>query len=249
MYNNKFNSITQYDRKFDILFKNISQKGFGCGYFSIITAFNFFNNNQIDKKIHEDNIEHAMLLTKNNKLFHSITFDKLLKYTNIKSNEIICTNIELIMSNVINIEHMFPIELNTYIVIFLKNEKYFVVIVNNNKYYIRDCHMNEQYNFDSYVEFKKYLCKTYQFDKNINIDGFSLSEYSSIEYLIVQDSFKTSLIKDNIFDVSKDDIFDLPDNYIFSENELKIMKKINEINIENFTKPDISIIDDYIVNF
>ena len=47
-----FSSITQNDK----IFINTLGKGLSCGYFAILTAFNFLRGKPTDKTIHENNI-------------------------------------------------------------------------------------------------------------------------------------------------------------------------------------------------
>lgn len=221
-----FSSITQYDKQFDKLFANISHKGFSCGYFSILTAFDFFDGKPNDKSNYEKCVMKGMNLAKKYKTYGGIGFEELVCMTNLKANNINATNVDLIVENIIGINQMLPPDCKKYATIFLKNEKYFIVCFDGKKYFVRDCHMDTQYDFNELDKIKDHLYNMYQFDKKIVIDGLDFSEYSSIEFIVITDKFTSRLISKNV-DVLKDDIFDIPDEYIYSSSDIKKMKSIN----------------------
>jgi hypothetical protein len=191
---NTFESITQYNKKFDDLFVDKSSKGFACGFFSIMTAYSFMNNNNFDKESHENNIESGIRYTINNKIFEGFNFDKLIQKTsNLNINEILSTSVELINAGILSYEHIFDINhLDKYAIIFLKNEKFFVVMYNknHNKYYLRDCHESLQYTFDSLDDLIIRLDTAYQFGNNIDILNDEYIAYSSIEFIKITKHFE-----------------------------------------------------------
>lgn len=210
-----FSSITQYDKQFDHIFKH-TKKGFACSYFALLTAWNYFNNCKFDKDTHENNIKNAVIFSELIGESSGIDFETLLKnYTNLNFSNVIGTNSELIKNNIIGYDQIFPNDCEKYVVILLKNEKYIVVMKNNDQYYLRDCHENDQQNFNSLNELTEFLNKSYQFDKQIDI-GIDLSDYSSVEFLIINNKFQINTIQsilnidDNVTleNVDNDDIIE-----------------------------------------
>jgi hypothetical protein len=235
----KFESITQYNKNFDKIFLNVKQKGFACGYFSILTANRFLEYNAVDKKTHESNVEEAIKYTAKKKIYGGVDFNKLLETTsNLNKKEIIGTSIELINAGVLGYEHIFHNSDNVdkYAVIFLKNEKYFVVMYSKlqNKYYLRDCHESQQHNFYSINELTKRLDEAYQFKSNIDILDGEYIEYSSIEFIRIVEPFQQKIIENDISitDEMKKNTEEIPQN--ISERIKKIMEeeeKKNKITI------------------
>jgi len=189
-----FDTITQYDNKYDKLWKDnpYVNKGLCCPLFALISAERFLKNGQINRETHEENIDRAIdtyILLNNNK---ELTFEELINYTDLDSKDIMCTTTELINSGEFSLEELFDETFNddnntnySYCnaVIFLKNAKFFVVMYDVMGYYIRDCHEQFQYNFSTLEELITHLNNIYQFNTTINLDGVVYSDYSSIEYI------------------------------------------------------------------
>lgn len=193
-----FKSITQYDKKFDGMFDQIKNKGYSCSYFSILTCLRFFQGLVPDVDSHEKNIIDAMMITCMLNINSGLTFDDLIiGSTNCDHKKIMATSVDLITNNVIGFDNMFKNitnEKEKYAVMFLKSEKYFVVLVDIDGYYVRDCHVDNQYNYKLKQDLIDHLNNSYQFANSINIDGFKLEEYSSIEYLIIDKLFDSNVI-------------------------------------------------------
>lgn len=241
---NTFNSITQYDKSFDKMFKNISKKGYACSYFSILSCWRFIQTGLNGKEAHELNITDAMKITKILDLANGLSFeDLIIGCTSVDSKKIICTSVDLVANNIIGINNMFPNKVQRYAVMFLKSEKYFVVLVDNNNYYIRDCHVDVQHNFKSLDQLYLHLINFYQFTENINVSGIEFDEYSSIEFLIFDNLFETDVISllsmkpkkhnsdyftnfNNDFEHDIDDIVDKVLNYDLHKDIFELPEKI-----------------------
>jgi hypothetical protein len=196
-----FESITQFNSKFDNLFTNVNKKGYACGFFSILTAYNFLKYDCTDKETHENNIGEAIKYTAQKNIVGGINFDNLLNTTsNLNNNNIMSTTVELIKLGILSYQHIFDNNDNSekYAIIFLKNEKYFVVLVDNlNKiYYLRDCHEHTQYSYDSLDSLIIRLNEAYQFNTNIDLLGDEYIAYSSIEYIKITENFTNKITKD-----------------------------------------------------
>lgn len=254
-----FNSITQYDKSFDGLFENIKIKGYSCSYFSILSSLRFLQGYFPDVDTHEKNVSDAMMLTCILNINSGLSFeDLILGCTNYDIKKIVGTTVELIQNNIIGFEQMFPKITHPeekYCVVFLKNEKYFIVMVDIDGYYLRDCHIDVQYNFKLFNDLKKKLSEDYQFTKMINIDGFEISEYSSIEFLIFDQQFDTQILQllepqlqsstiynpensensENSEKIDKEkikllegDILDIPEKTLFGKKDIIFLEKLNE---------------------
>lgn len=158
-----------------------------------MTVFSYFNNEPLDKQIHEKNIQLANKYCAKNKIYRGMNFDELLlKVSNIHPDNINSTSIELIVNNIIGYRHIFDSK-NKLAVIFLKNEKFFVVICDKLKYYLRDCHKSTQYNFESLDDLKKKLNGSYQFNSKIDLIIGQHTNYSSIEFIKIYQQFTLNL--------------------------------------------------------
>lgn len=182
-----FTSITQYDKKYT----TTKQKNM-CSLFSLITAYNFLNKHDTSSDIHEQNIDMAVTNFDLIGLGSEIEFDNLLSFSNADKKDIMATTTDLVKSNEIGFNIMFPDDKKdkNYSVIFLKNSKFFTVNKSAaNKYCIRDCHEMDQYDFNNKEEIIGHLIKTYQFDSKIVIDGFGIDQFSNIEFIIIDTPF------------------------------------------------------------
>ena len=188
-----FNTFTQYDKQFNDMFKDKNKKGYACTYFSLISVWKFINGEDPTKESHEKTIRQSLLLQSMCDIDFGLTFEELLvSYTNIKPSNIQATTPELINNEIIGFNDIFkPLKNNTRKgVILLKNERYIIVLIDKTKFYVRDCHEKKQINFTEFNDLVKYFNKTYQFNKNINLSGIDYSDYSSIEFLNIDDEFE-----------------------------------------------------------
>lgn len=225
-----FDSITQFNKQFDHLFQNVNQKGFGCGFFSILTVNSFLKNNKYDKHTHENNTRNGILTTVENKIRSGVNFDNLLALcTNLSKHDIMATSIELMVSGILSYEHIFDIPSTKYAIIFLKNEKYFVVLVDNGKYHLRDCHENMQYSFNSFDQLTNRLDEAYQFKSNIDLLGEEYLQYSSIEYIKITEPFQTKKLVVEDISIKNADA----DNNLFviKENNIKSNQNTENNNV------------------
>jgi hypothetical protein len=240
-----FISITQYDKQFDVICKE-TKKGFACSYFAILTAWNYLNNYKYDKQSHENNIKNAIIFSELIGESHGINFETLItNYTDLNNNSIIGTTSELIKTNIIGYDQIFPNNCDIYAVILLKNEKYIVIMKYINEYYIRDCHENVQYNFKSLNQLIEVINELYQFDKQIDI-GIDMSNYSSVEFLIIKNKFKIDIIK-SLLNLNDEKLLTIDDNMKFNEsnknvfNHTELLEKQLDNNFDNIMFTDIKI--------
>lgn len=191
-FGNSFESITQYDKMFAEIAKgNFAGKNF-CPLFSLLTALDWIQNNKMDQLSHNENVIKSVINHVGAKVGQTMTFDNLIgTFTKLNKKEIMATTVELVKENIIGYEHMFEKKNKPYCVIFLKNGKFFVVIVTSNyKFHVRDCHEKSQVNDLSFDEIKKYLDDIYQFNKEIDLDGYKVEEFSNIEFLQIYEPFE-----------------------------------------------------------
>lgn len=191
----EFQSITQYDKQFDKLFKNINNKGFTCSYFSFLTTWKFLVNYPTNQDEHIETVKQSVTLSLCIGTVSHL-FEKFVEeYTNINKNQILSTSTNLIADGDTLFTDLFPNPENNskYATIILKNERYFVVLVSNEGYCIRDCHEATQYNFETLDDLASHLISAYNFMETINIEGFDYSNYSSIEFLIINNVFETCI--------------------------------------------------------
>ena len=193
-----FETFTQYDKKFGSINHNV------CSLFAVITADNFLKNSFIDKSQHEKNLTNAVKQFSELGLGGEIDFKTLLSFTSLDTKDIDCTCVELVKSGDIGFEHMLPENDKPFCVIFLKNSKFFTVLFTGNKYCIRDCHEIFQYDFDTKIQLIKHLSDIYQFDKEINLDGYNVDNFSSIEFIKIFNEFTYVLSQDDIMYEQKD---------------------------------------------
>ena len=189
----EFQSITQYDEQFDGLFENINNKGFTCSYFSFLTAWKFLADHPMNQYGHIETVKQSVTLSLCMGTVSHLFEQFVEEYTNINKNQILSTSTNLIEGGDTLFTDLFPCPENNskYATIILKNERYFVVLVSNEGYFIRDCHEATQYNFETLDDLASHLISTYNFMETINIEGFDYSNYSSIEFLIINDIFET----------------------------------------------------------
>lgn len=197
-----FQTITQFINTDidtdDVEYNNKKYNKNACHFFALKTAKEFFRNKDFSKVTHETNINFAINMNKlyqNNEMY----FDELIKFTDLKSGDINATTTELIDSEDYALNMVFPETTKSYCVIILKNSKFFNILFHNNNYYIRDCHEPFQYDFDCKNKMINHINEIYQFNKSINLDGYSIPEFSSIEYIIINNDFEFKLenVSDN----------------------------------------------------
>jgi hypothetical protein len=240
-----FESITQYNKKFDKLFNNKNHKGFSCGFFSILTAYRFMKDVKYDKFTHEQNIEDALKYTIDKKIFGGINFDLLLSTTStLNKKNIVATSVELVNTGILGYESMFDLNnLEKYCVIFLKNEKYFVVMYlkSEKKYFLRDCHESIQYTFDTTDQLINRLDTAYQFKDNINLLGSEYISYSSIEFIQITNEFNqyiSNIIIKKEIEIEENNKKSVDVNTCEINKEDYDLKKIIYDSIENKLKLD-----------
>jgi hypothetical protein len=192
-----FQTITQFINTEDEEYNNKKYNKNACHFFALKTAKEFFKKKDLSKTGHEANIYFAINM---NKLYqnHDMYFDEIIKFTNLKSNDICAATTELIESGDYPLDIIFPDTNKSYCIIILKNSKFFNVLHYDGKYFIRDCHEPFQYNFDSKNKMINHLNETYQFNKSIVVDGYAIPEFSSIEYIFIDKDFEFKL--DNVYD-------------------------------------------------
>ena len=178
-----FTTISQYDKKFKNL-KDFGNDRSACTFFALITAANFIKNNDMSEKCHTNNVEAGVKYYIESELQDNLTFDALLSYTSGKytGDDVQVTSCELLENNVIGYEHIFEEKDKPYCVIFLKNTNYFVVMCRDGIYSVRNCHENDQYTFWTLNDLTNFLNEHYQFNKEINLDGYKVPEFSNIEF-------------------------------------------------------------------
>ena len=197
-----FNSINQFDSRYKQL-GNFGKQRSACSLFSLLTVHSFMNNRNTTYEQHLENLDQAVGNFVDIKLGGSITFDRLLEFqATYKSNDIIGTSVQLIAENILGYGSMFKDEsdnFTSYAVIFLKNYNFFTVLVlkenNNVTYFVRNCHEKIQCEFSSMLDLTNYLNETYQFNKELNLDGYTDADFSNIEFLIIDKPFAIKLNK------------------------------------------------------
>lgn len=193
---NYFDSITQYSKDLEAIVQDENLKGKNfCPFFSLITALNFLKGSEPTKECHENSVIQSVLTHSLYNVGNQMYFNDLISLTDINPNEIIATSVELIRENVVGYSEIFPetMENGRYAEIFLKNGKFFVVLVNNGKYSIRDCHESKQFNDLTREAIIHFLNEVYQFNHEIDIDGYKIEEYSNIEYVRIKSPFKMNI--------------------------------------------------------
>lgn len=188
----QFNSVTQYDKKFDGLFANPSKKGFSCSFFSLITAWKFLCGEQPNSVSHETTIAQSLLAQSSYDINFGITFEEMLaSYTDINPTNICATTAELISSGELGFDQIFPpiLDDTKVAIIILKNERYLTILIDKNGYQFRDCHESTQFNFATVDELVIHLINAYQFTDSVNAGGMEYHDYSSIEFLTLNQKF------------------------------------------------------------
>jgi hypothetical protein len=246
-----FDSITQYDNSFDVLFPetDVAKKGYACTWFALLTACKFLKGVLPTEASHDKTVRQSVLISKELGTSGGYTFATLLEnYTSIKSSNINATSVSLILEGVIGYPHMFPsiddpVKNTKYATIILKNEKYIVVMYDGTTYFVRDCHETTQYNFTTPDALIVHLETAYQFVQEINITGITYEEYSSIEFIVLSDDFDTLLtgLAGITFDVPFDDPLEDPNPKInmVDANYMEILEAhCNKDTTSPFHPPD-----------
>jgi hypothetical protein len=195
MNSNYFQTITQFINTEDEEYNKKKYNKNACHFFALKTAKEFFKKKDLSKTCHEANIYYAINM---NKLYdnHDMFFEDVIKFTDLKQNDIMATSTELIETGEYPLDIIFPDTTKSYCLIILKNSKFFNVMHYDGKYYIRDCHEPFQYDFNSKNEMINHLNEIYQFNKSIVVDGYAIPEFSSIEYIFIDKDFKLNLMDD-----------------------------------------------------
>ncbi len=196
--NNFFESRTQFDITFDMIFNQMKiKKRSACPIFVIITSNEFFKNYEISDQKHDENLEKSINYTARLSISGHKTFEQMIKMTDLDSTQIMATTTELLKMEIMSLDNIIP-EIDkhkNFCLIFLKNSKFFIVLGDSKSktYNIRDCHEPFQYTFVDKINLIDYLNKIYSFNTNIIVNDIHISEYSSIEYYLITKPFKIYL--------------------------------------------------------
>lgn len=245
-----FTTFNQYDKRFSHITSRNDMRGVNfCPFFSLKTANEYMKNQLTTQTVHEENLTFAIDSHAGNHVGNTLDFESLISFTSLNKRDIIATSIELIRENIIGYDTILPNNTQIYAVIFLKNGKFFVVMHDDkNLFHLRDCHETVQYSDLSRNELIKHLNERYQFDREINFDGYKVEEFSNIEYIFIDKQFtsitdieiKEQVVKQPIYDSTEDDRHEVyfatlpsgPENYddyvINSDDEFD-----NEFDYEN----------------
>ncbi len=212
-----------------------------CCFFSIISACDFIKTKDMSKTKHEQNIYTAIannILNQNN----DMTFDQLLTFTDLKRGDIMATTVELIFSGELGYEMIFPNndtgedKNKHWAIIFLKNSKFFVVFYKDGIYGIRDCHECFQYNFGTKQELIDHLNVTYQFNTPLIVDGFSIPEFSSIEYIKIDKQFSLQNLASTIQESNETCGFYIRNKKYYEDSEETYDSELVKKKVENQNK-------------
>jgi hypothetical protein len=266
---NYFESKTQYDQCFNSIYKDYpkTKKGFACPLFALITTIEFFKNKNITNSKHDENLQKAITMSAMLSIDNQTTFENLIKYTNLAPTLIMHATTNVISLGYISLDMIIPDNNKDFCVIFFKNSRFFVVIGDSTTktYCVRDCHEIFQYNFQDKSSLFEYLNITYSMNKSLIVDGVMFSDYSLIEYVVIQSPFTDTLdqkLEQVIFgngfkelknqDVKQDVKQDIKQNINQNLNKNKeqiIIKKVASTNplvvgyIENLPDDGVDMID------
>lgn len=219
-YTETFTTPNQFDPKYKL--DNFDSERNACPLFSLFTAYNFMNNGDTSKIRHEHNLEAAVanLITKSF-LPKYIAFDELIQFVigNYTDNDIKGTTPDIIQECGYT-EIFKPQNYNkNYCIIFLKGSNFMTILIQFNQeinaqvYYVRDCHEKEQLTFNSFDELKEHLKQKYNFEQMMIVDGVELSEFSNIEYLVIDSGFMICNLDPELYDGGDDtyEIIEMPE--------------------------------------
>lgn len=196
-----FSTFNQFDSRFKEV-GNFGKDCSACPFFSLISAFNFMQNSEIETSNHETAIYDAISSYITHEVPKYLAFEELLQFTagTLNPSDIGASTPELVVTGVVGWEHFFPVvNVNNYCVIFLKNSNFFVIMVKRDgltegeggvKYAVRDCHQNEQYDFDNFDDMVKHLNTDYRFEESTIVDGVPIPEFDNIEFLVINKPFQ-----------------------------------------------------------
>lgn len=243
-----FKSITQLDKSNDHVYKEYPQsvRGVAGTIFSVVTATEFMQNNDVSIDKHEENVRKAVSYSArlgiNNE---GKTIEDVFKLTTIFPQTASKTTTTSIEKHLMDISSIIPdVKTKTFCTIIRKNNRFFVILADKTTsiYCVRDCNEELQWNFRSYDELIKHLDVVYTFTTSIVIDGMEMEEYSKIEYIVITQKFDTKFepqkegsIKSKISETSaslsprhdkKETVF----MGYRDEPHTKIMKDMNPIN-------------------
>ena len=209
-----FETITQYDKKFDPLWlaNPDVKKGLACPYFSLFIAERFMSEDSTDKDDYEKDLETSIntniLMGTNDEM----TFEQLVGYTDLNKKDIGCTVAELISNGDFKLEkELFESVSNKFCIIFLKNAKFFVVLCDASGYHVRDAHESVQFTFYTTSQLINHLNTVYQFSETVNVGGVTYGDYSSIEFIKIEKQFQNvlqSLVESKLEDQEEVEIID-----------------------------------------
>jgi hypothetical protein len=209
------------------LCKHISNP-YTTAYYSIITINDFLNNYFPNKKLHKFHIKKTLLHINNDVASRDFSFGDIMRknilfeaHQKIKKK---CKDILLFIQKYKKYEKC--------AYLFVNENKYFAILVNKKNYYVRDCASDAQYNFTSFETFFKYFMKMYNGD-------LIMTAFLFINKIRIVENFN----------IDDDDIFDLPKEYLFSSEDIKHMKMLNNIVFSEFKKKQDQIDDNDLVLF
>jgi hypothetical protein len=203
-----FSSDTQYSPKFLNGEREIS----ACSYFALTTAHEFVNGDSTEtttKEMHVANLERAV------ELYHKLNtavqfgnyggqmgFEDLLQHTNKQESAVQATSSELIRENIVGYSNIFPVgedSPNKYAVILLKNSRFVAFLVDQEKslYCVRDCHHAMQCNYNTRDEMIAFCKGEYKFEDKVMMAGYTVNEYSNLEFLVIPASESSFEVKFN----------------------------------------------------
>lgn len=191
-----FETITQYDKKFDPLWLANPEvkKGLACPYFSLFICERFMETCETEKSDYEKDLETSIntniLMGTNDEM----TFEQLVDYTDLSKKDIGCTVADLISNGEFKLEEeLFKSDKDKFCVIFLKNAKFFAVLCDASGYHVRDAHESVQFTFFTVQQLINHLNTVYQFSNTVNVGGVVYGDYSSIEFIKIERKFQNIL--------------------------------------------------------
>lgn len=181
-----FKSSSQYDKEY-----SLANNHNVCSFFSLCMAETWSNKHTAGKEEYELSLKNGVEIFKASNT-KEIDFDTLLSFSDkYTGSDVNATMVDFIKDDDSFFNELFKLDSNK-CYIFLKHEKFFVVICDKDNYQwiIRDCHLNDQLTFTDYDMLVDRLNSFYKFNETIEIDGYPLVEYSTIEYVLIDKPFK-----------------------------------------------------------
>ena len=220
---NQFETINQYDKLYSKLKNN---KFMACGFFSLISIYEFMKTFDTSKNIHEKNLHLANCISVKYSSQEQLPLDELVEcYTNLKGEyldeKLMGASVNMIKED--GIEFIFNDTSKTQAWLFLKNGNFFTIFFIPSKgYFVRDSHSKIQYSNLKLDNLRNILFDNYSFNKMIDLDGYTIEEFSSIEYINVSEPIQLNFDLDNI-DIS-DFINVVKEPFTFKKNNKEKIK-------------------------